>query len=83
MVMAGVIPLASARGRPGRSTSRSKPRFSGYSDLAVLPDGTILCFYQRGSIDGKNSFGTDRLTVARFNLEWLTDGADTTSPPAP
>jgi sialidase-1 len=57
--------------------------FSGYSDLAVLPDGTILCFYERGSIDGKNSFGSDRLTVARFNLEWLTDGADTTSPPAP
>jgi sialidase-1 len=26
---------------------------------------------------GFNSFGTDRLTVARFNLEWLTDGADT------
>jgi sialidase-1 len=43
----------------------------------VLPDGTILCFYERGSIDGKNNLGTDRLTVARFNLEWLTDGADT------
>jgi sialidase-1 len=51
--------------------------FSGYSDLAVLPDGTILCFYERGSIDGKNNFGTGRLTVARFNLAWLTDGADT------
>jgi sialidase-1 len=50
--------------------------FSGYSDLAVLPDGTILCFYERGSIDGKNNFGTGRLTVARFNLAWLTDGAD-------
>jgi hypothetical protein len=51
--------------------------FSGYSDLAVLSDGTILCFYERGSIDGKNNFGTGRLTVARFNLAWLTDGADT------
>ena len=50
--------------------------FSGYSDLAVLPDGTILCFYERGSIDGKNNFGTGRLTVAWFNLAWLTDGAD-------
>jgi flavin-dependent dehydrogenase len=50
--------------------------FSGYSDLAVLPDGTILCFYERGSIDGKNNFATGRLTVARFNLAWLTDGAD-------
>ncbi|QIF01537.1 sialidase family protein [Roseimicrobium sp. ORNL1] len=35
---------------------------SAYSDLAVLPDGTILCFYERDK----------RLTVARFNLEWLT-----------
>jgi sialidase-1 len=51
--------------------------FSGYSDLAVLPDGTILCFYERGSIDGKNNFATGRVTVARFNLDWLTDGADT------
>ena len=50
--------------------------FSGYSDLAVLPDGTVLCFCERGSIDGKNNFGTSRLTVARFNLAWLTDGAD-------
>ena len=55
--------------------------FSGYSDLAVLPDGTVLCFYERGSIDGKNSFGTGRLTVARFNLEWLTDGADAVNTP--
>ena len=54
-----------------------EPGFSGYSDLAVLPDGTILCFYERGSIDGKNNFATGRVTVARFNLDWLTDGADT------
>ena len=47
--------------------------FSGYSDLAVLPDGTILCFYERGSIDGKDNYGTGRLTVARFNLAWLTE----------
>jgi len=50
--------------------------FSGYSDLAVLPDGTALCFYERGSTDGKSSYSTGLLTVARFNLEWLTDGAD-------
>jgi sialidase-1 len=34
---------------------------SGYSDLAVLPDGSVLCFYER----------TKKLTVARFNLEWV------------
>ncbi|MFM8538643.1 MAG: exo-alpha-sialidase [Planctomycetaceae bacterium] len=64
----------------GRTWPISKPLeegFSGYSDLAVLPDGTILCFYERGSIDGKDIYGTAWLTVARFNLAWLTDGADT------
>jgi sialidase-1 len=49
---------------------------SGYSDLAVLPDGTILCFYERGSTDGKSIYKTGLLTVARLNLEWLTDGRD-------
>ncbi|HEV7403256.1 MAG TPA: sialidase family protein [Chthoniobacteraceae bacterium] len=42
------------------------PAAGGYSDLAVTPAGTILCFF------GK----PDRLLVARTNLEWLTDGQD-------
>lgn len=54
-----------------------EPGFSGYSDLAVANDGTILLFYERGSTDGKDIYRTGLLTVARFNLEWLTDGADT------
>jgi len=53
-----------------------EPSWSAYSDLAVLPNGTILCFYERGSSDGKSSTRTTHLTVARFNLEWLTDGKD-------
>ena len=53
-----------------------EPGFSGYSDLAVANDGTILLFYERGSTDGTNIYKTGLLTVARFNLEWLTDGKD-------
>lgn len=53
-----------------------EPGFSGYSDLAVANDGTILLFYERGSTDGANIYKTGRLTLARFNLEWLTDGKD-------
>jgi sialidase-1 len=53
-----------------------EPGFSGYSDLAVGPDGTIYCLYERGSIDGKNIFATKYLTVARFNVEWLSEGKD-------
>ncbi len=49
----------------GRTWSVSKvldPGKSAYSDLAVLPDGTILCLYEADtSID-----------CARFNLEWVT-----------
>lgn len=48
--------------------------FSGYSDLAVSKDGTILCFYERGATDGVNIYKTGRLTVARFGLDWLTSG---------
>ena len=54
--------------------------FSGYSDLAVAKHGTILLFYERGSTDGKNIFKTGLLTVARFNLEWLTDKKDALTP---
>jgi sialidase-1 len=52
--------------------------YSAYSDLAVGPDGAIYCFYERGSDDGKGKRVTTytHLTVARFNLEWLTGGKD-------
>lgn len=50
-----------------------EPAYSAYSDIAVTQAGTILCFYGRS---GKSNFAGDRLTLARFNLEWLTDGKD-------
>jgi sialidase-1 len=48
-----------------------EPGPSAYSDLAVLPGGTILCFYEAGT-----ATQYDTLTLARFNLEWLTAGSD-------
>lgn len=45
-----------------------EPRASSYSDLAILPEGTILCLFEH---DNKY------ISVARFNLEWLTDRKDT------
>jgi sialidase-1 len=41
---------------------------AAYSDLAVLPDGTIGCLYER------DDYG--KITFARFTLAWLTDGKD-------
>jgi hypothetical protein len=58
-----------------------EPGYGGYSDLAVLPDGTILCLYERGHDPDqalKKSTSYTHLTLAAFNLEWLTDGKDKT-----
>ena len=52
-----------------------EPGISGYSDLAILPDGSILCLYEKGGM-GANHFKTAALTLAKFNLKWLTEGAD-------
>jgi sialidase-1 len=48
----------------GKTWSVNKTLESGpsaYSDLAVLPDGTVLCLFERA----------DSMDCARFNLEWL------------
>jgi Neuraminidase (sialidase) len=52
-----------------------EPGISGYSDLAVGSDGFAYCFYERASVD-ESHYRPAHLTVARFNLEWLTDGKD-------
>jgi sialidase-1 len=52
-------------------TKSLEPGPRGYSDLAVGPDGTIYCFYERGKTSPARA-----LCLARFNLEWLTDGKD-------
>ena len=44
---------------------------SAYSCLGVLGDGTITCLYERGK-----KVYNEAITLAFFNLEWLTDGAD-------
>lgn len=44
---------------------------SAYSDLCILPDMTICCLYERGE-----EHPYERLTFARFDIEWVTDGRD-------
>ena len=44
---------------------------AAYSDLCVDDDGYIYCLYERG-VDKPY----DRITLARFNVEWLTYGRD-------
>jgi sialidase-1 len=58
----------------GKTWSVSKRIFAGcaaYSCLGVLPDMTMGCLYERGV---KNPY--EKITLARFSIDWLTDGAD-------
>jgi sialidase-1 len=54
---------------------------SGYSDLAVGRDGTIYCLYERPG-EAPQPAGPS-LILARFNLEWLSDGQDSFSTTQP
>ena len=45
---------------------------AAYSSLAVLPDGSIACLYERGQ---ENAYET--IHFARFSLDWLSGGSDT------
>ena len=56
------IKLSRDDGRTWTASKSLEPDGSAYSDLAVLPDGTILCFYERSG----------KITVARFNQDWIT-----------
>ena len=44
---------------------------SAYSDLCIAPNMTICCLYERGE---KRAY--ERLTFARFNLQWLSNETD-------
>lgn len=45
---------------------------SGYSDLTVLADGTILCLYECGTVTGM--YDDRYLRLARFDEDWLRAG---------
>jgi len=68
------VKLSYDEGQTWPVTRSVEPGPSMYSDIAVTKSGTILCFYGRGNTPG---FAGGFLTLARFNLEWLTNGKDT------
>ncbi len=67
------VRLSYDEGKTWAVSKSVEPEWAAYSDLGVTKDGTILCFYGTGS---KSDFAGEKLAVARFNLEWLTDGKD-------
>ncbi|MBN1854817.1 MAG: exo-alpha-sialidase [Pirellulales bacterium] len=72
------IKLSEDGGRTWPVSKVLQPGPSAYSDLAVLPDGTVLCFYESGDPETPRKHGRpwaySLLTLARFNLDWLTSG---------
>jgi sialidase-1 len=66
------IKLSRDEGQSWPVTKRLEEGPSAYSDLAVTKAGTILCFYGRaGDGRGMTAWSGGRLTLARFNLDWL------------
>lgn len=63
--------LSTDDGKTWSSAKPIEPGPSGYSDLAMGPDGTIYCIYERGAVSGSDTY-IKYLTVVRFNLEWLS-----------
>ena len=53
---------------------------SAYSSLAVLADGGIACLYERNGVPGISGASPyETITFARFTLDWLTIGKDSTA----
>lgn len=68
------IKLSDDEGQTWPSQRLLEEGYSGYSDLAALPDGALLCLYERGSTDDRSSFRAARLTLARFDEAWVRSG---------
>ena len=60
------VRISEDNGATWRASRDLEPGPSAYSDLAVGPDRTIYCFFERGE---KRPY--ERLTFARFGLDWL------------
>ena len=67
-----------------RERRRAERRVISLRAEIELPNGTILGLYEAGQSAGEKSFAGHNvrfLTLARFNLEWLTDGKDSITSP--
>jgi sialidase-1 len=67
------VQLSEDDGKTWKVKKVLEPGWSGYADINVGPDGRIYCLYERGGI-GDDHFRSAYLTLATFNLAWLSDG---------
>ena len=62
------VKLSLDDGKTWKFSKPVEPGASAYSDLTVDGKGTICCLFERD--------GYKTLTLAKFDLAWLTDGKD-------
>ncbi len=78
------VKLSADGGRTWPVSKVLQPGPSAYSDLAVLPDGTVLCFYESGDPESPRKNGRpwaySFLTLARFHPDWLTSTSPASKP---
>jgi sialidase-1 len=65
------VQLSYDEGKTWRVKRVIEPGPSAYADLAVTPDGGIVCLYEAGAVRPYET-----LTVARFGLGWVTEGRE-------
>ena len=58
-------------GKTWKYSKTLRPGPSAYSSMAVLPDGTVGILYEQGE---EKIY--EKISFARFNLEWLTEGRE-------
>jgi sialidase-1 len=78
------IKLSEDGGRTWPASKVLQPGPSAYSDLAVLPDGTVLCFYESGDPEAPRKHGRpwaySFLTLARFHPDWFASASPIPQP---
>lgn len=68
------VRLSYDEGKTWPVAKRIKNGTGAYSSMAVFPDGTIGIIYETGNTCDRVVEYYAKLSFARFNLEWLTDG---------
>ncbi len=63
------VKISTDEGKTWSVNKSIEPSWSAYSDIGVTQAQTILCFYGTGE---KANFAGSKLTLARFNLEWMS-----------
>ena len=63
------VRLSDDGGRTWRSARVLREGPAAYSALALLPDGSLGCLYERGD---NALIPYERITMATFSLGWLT-----------